>query len=169
MEAVVAAALELPRRPLPAVPAAPAGEPGGTRGRAVRLARMAQAGVRPADLARARRTWRTTRLPGVPAHGDFHTNNIIAAADGPWVVDWELCGERPLGTDLLTLWTTLAEPADRALVLDAARRQAGPARARDLDDLRHALVVRTLAAAVDPEPGGVGDAAVLRALLRELR
>lgn len=167
-DALVAAALELPRLRLP-VAAAPAGEPGGRAGRALRLARMAAAGVRPTDVARARRTWRTTPLPAVASHGDFHTNNIVVAADGPWVVDWELCGEAPQGTDLLMLWATLEEAADRAVVLDAARRQAGAARRSDLDDLAHAVVVRTLAAVVDPAPGGVGDAAVLRGLLRELR
>lgn len=165
--ATVAAALAIAALDLPEAPPGAGGEGGGARW--VRRARMAVGGVRFGDLLAARRG---TGLPLVTSHGDFHAGNVLCGDDGPWVIDWELTGRRPVGYDLLTLWPTLHDPADRALVLDAALAQAGPEHRAGILRLRFTLLVRALAAiaGVPRGVGGVGPGErELRALLAEAR
>jgi hypothetical protein len=162
VRATIAAALAIPALTLPDAPEGAGGEGSGERWR--RRARMAFGGLRPADLLAARRD---PGLPLVTTHGDFHAGNVLCDADGPWVVDWELTAQRPLGYDLLSLWPTLEDPADRDLVLEAAFAQAGPAQRDGVLRLRFALLVRALAA-VAGAPRGVGGVGPPERVLREL-
>lgn len=52
-----------------------------------------------ADVVRARRMRRWLSLPTGTAHGDFHPGNVFGADGKVWVIDWELAGTAPVGTD----------------------------------------------------------------------
>jgi Phosphotransferase enzyme family len=91
----------------------------------------------------ARRVLADLALPDVTSHGDFHAGNVLVAADGPWVVDWELSGLRPAGHDLMTFWPTLERPEDRERLFELAVDLVG--RRPELLRLRYALTVRTVA------------------------
>jgi len=165
--AAIAAALTIPAVELPTAPEGTGGERRGERWR--RRARMIGGGVRVADLLLARRD---PGLPLVRSHGDFHAGNILCDDDGPWIIDWEMTGMRPVGYDLLSLWPTLDDAGDRELVLEAAFAQAGAEHRAGVLRLRFSLLVRALAAVAGAPQGigGVGPpAGVLRRLLVEAR
>ena len=109
----------------------------------VRVARLAASGIDVRAFARARRQAR--RLPADElAHGDYHPGNVLfdRRSGRVFVMDMELLGLAPMGTDLLTLWCGLESADDREAVLVAIL--AGTTRA-DRERLHHWLALRWLA------------------------
>jgi phosphotransferase family enzyme len=168
IRAVVDAAEALAGVALPALPGQITGLStfGTVRHRARSLRRIGR------DFAMARWLFSRSRLPLVTSHGDFHRGNLRIDGGVPWVLDWELVGRRPAGYDLLLLWTTLDDPADRETLLDATVELVGPSWREDVMRLRYVLIVRTLVSKVVPtedvEPDLVAGGA-LEALLPEAR
>jgi hypothetical protein len=124
------------------------------------------------DFAMARWLFARTRLPQVTSHGDFHRGNLRIDGGRPWVLDWELVGRRPAGFDLMQLWTTLEDPADRDALLEATVALVGPRWREDVLRLRYVLLVRTLVTKLAPTQDVEPDLAAggaLRALLPEAR
>ena len=171
VDAVLAAAAELPRQDLPVA------DDGAGRAAELLLAtrRRARVAVSPLpvrDLARARTIIERTSLPRVASHGDFHIENILISEGAAWVVDWELSGHRPAGYDLMQLWATLPGPDDRERLWEGTVALVGTEHRGELFALRYALTVRTIANKLaapqrfhrDPE-----GAARLLALLPSLR
>lgn len=97
------------------------------------------------DLVRARRIGAALDLPPVTSHGDFQDRNILVTDGVAWVVDWERCGQRPLGWDLMRLWATLELEEDRARLFEGAIDLVGEHRRQQLLRLRYALTVQTIA------------------------
>jgi hypothetical protein len=88
------------------------------------------------------------------------------------VVDWELAGPGPAGSDLLQLWASLPRAEDRDRLLDAAVDLVGSRHRGDLDRLRYVLLVGTIAAKIAtalPASRDRRGARALRALLPEAR
>ena len=88
------------------------------------------------------------------------------------MVDWELTGHRPAGTDPLRFWTTLERPEDRERLWEGTVALVGAGHRRALAELRYVLLVRTIAdklADVHPERREPGVAAALLALLPDVR
>ena len=143
VDAVIAAAAELPRQDLPAADGSEASTERLLAAR--RRARVAVSPLPVRDVARARRIIEGTDLPLVTSHGDFHIENILISEGAAWVVDWELAGRRPAGYDLMQLWATLAAPADRERLWAGTLDTVGAKHEHELRELRYALVVRTIA------------------------
>jgi len=167
VEVVVAAAVELARLDLPAPPVAPR--------RRLSLApvrrRLRLAG-RPrlaAEVARARRLLAASPLPEVTTHGDFHPANVLRSGAAAWVIDWELAGRGPAGSDLLRYWATLRDPAERDVVWAGALELGDEL---ELARLRYAVAVLIAADKLShPQELNRDDAGGtnLLALLPELR
>ena len=135
---VAAAAERLQALDLPELPARP--QRGSFRARL----RVLASPLPVADLGRARRVLAESRLPLVTTHGDFHPGNVLISGGAAWVVDWELCGHGPAGSDLLHFASTVESPEDRERLLEAAVGLAG-----DRDEalrLAYAVLVRATAA-----------------------
>jgi len=138
VDLVAAAAERLQALDLPELPARP--QRGSFRARL----RLLGSPLPVADLRRARRVLADSRLPLVTTHGDFHPGNVLISSGAAWVVDWELCGHGPSGSDLLHFASTVESPEDRERLLDAAVELAG-----DRDEalrLAYAVLVRATAA-----------------------
>lgn len=123
------------------------------------------------DVALARRLAGTIRLPAVPSHGDFHPRNVLMDGDAAWVVDWEHSGPRPLGYDLLRMWTNLASDDDRRRLFEGTVALFGEEHLPGLVRLRYVMAVRAAANKVAAprrfrDPAG---AEVLLPLLPQLR
>jgi aminoglycoside phosphotransferase (APT) family kinase protein len=84
------------------------------------------------------------RLASVTTHGDFHQGNVLISGGAAWVVDWELSGHGPAGSDLLLFASTVNSPEDRKGLLEAAAELAGD-RGEALR-LAYAVLVRATAA-----------------------
>lgn len=97
-----------------------------------------------ADLRRARRVMAEIRLPLVTTHGDFHPGNVLINGGAAWVVDWELSGRGPAGSDLLLFGSTVERAEDRERLLESAVELAGD-RSEALR-LAYAVLVRATAA-----------------------
>jgi Ser/Thr protein kinase RdoA (MazF antagonist) len=121
-----------------------------------------------ADVVAARRALRPGSLPAAPAHGDFHEGNVLVDADGPWVVDWELSGPRPLGYDAMQLWATLEDDELRAAFLEAVLAGADAPRRALLLRVRHAVLVQTILRKLLPDRSLNRDPAGADRLLRLL-
>jgi hypothetical protein len=119
------------------------------------------------ELVRAGRLISQTGLPTVTGHGDFHAGNILVAG-GPWIVDWELSGPLPAGYDLMQFWATAPEEVDRELVFDAALEIVGRGQRNELQKLRYAVLVRTIATKIAAERSFDRDPTGARKLLRLL-
>jgi hypothetical protein len=102
------------------------------------------------DLLNARRVLASSSLPRAVAHGDFHEGNVLFAGGDVWLVDWELSGPKPAGYDLMQLWTTLSDSADREQVFAIAEDWLGRRHRQALAALRYVLLVHTIAAKVAP-------------------
>jgi hypothetical protein len=168
VEAAAAAAIEIPRLELPPAPQRPFG---GGKSLRTRL-RVLRGGVPLGDLRASRRTLAEPGLPLVTSHGDFHRGNVLVNGGGVWVVDWELSGRRPAGYDLMQFWATVERGEDRERLFEAAVASVGPSHRGELLRLRHALLVRTIAAKLssrmdfDRDPTGARE---LLALLPAVR
>jgi hypothetical protein len=152
--------LDLPRRPSPRVVASPVEK-------LRRWARLARSPLPVADLVRARRM--ATDLPRVTSHGDFHAAHVLPRDGVVWVIDWEVSGRGPLGLDLMQLWASLPDAADREALTALAVSAVGPEVLR----LRYVALVRRIASKL-AEFGRFGDrdraeAEALMALLPEAR
>lgn len=134
-----------------------------------RRARLAFSPLPVGDVVRARRFAESSRLPVVTSHGDFHAAHVLPRDGCVWVIDWELSGRAPLGLDLMQLWASLPEAADRDTLLDAAIAEVGPTHRADLLRLRYVALVRRIASKL-AELGRFGDRdpAEAQALLRLL-
>jgi hypothetical protein len=137
-EVVAAAAARLQSLELPELPPRPG------RGRARARLRLIASPLPVADLRRARRIMAELRLPLVTTHGDFHPGNVLISGGAAWVVDWELCGHGPAGSDLLLFGSTIDSAEDRERLLEAAVELAGD-RSEALR-LAYAVLVRAAAA-----------------------
>jgi hypothetical protein len=138
VELVVAAAERLRGLELPELPRCPG------RGRARARLRLLASPLPVADLRRARRIMAELRLPLVTTHGDFHPGNVLISGGAAWVVDWELCGHGPAGSDLLLFGSTVDGAEDRERLIEAAVELAGD-RSEALR-LAYAVLVRAAAA-----------------------
>ncbi len=123
-------------------------------------ARLVRSSVPIRELLAARRILAHSRLPRVSAHGDFQVHNLLFAEGVLWVVDWELSGLSPSGLDLMQAWATLEHREDRERLFEAAVELLGAEQRGQLERLRYAVVVRTIAgmlaapAAFDRDPEG---------------
>ena len=138
VELVVAAAERLRGLELPELP------PRLERGRARARLRLLASPLPVADLRRARKIMAELRLPSVTTHGDFHQGNVLINGGAAWVVDWELSGHGPAGSDLLLFGWTVESVEDRERLLEAAVELAGD-RGEALR-LAYAVLVRAAAA-----------------------
>lgn len=138
VDLVAAAAERLQGLELPELPPRPGR--GSTRARL----RLLASPLPVADLRRARRIMAETRLPLVTTHGDFHPGNVLIGGGAAWVVDWELSGHGPAGSDLLLFGSTVDSAEDRERLLEAAVELAGD-RSETLR-LAYAVLVRATAA-----------------------
>jgi aminoglycoside phosphotransferase (APT) family kinase protein len=140
VDAAAAAAAEIPALELPP-------EKSSEHPRSVlfhEVGRIARALVGPisiSDLRAARRELAETDLPSVTCHRDFHPKNLLLDDTGVWVIDWERVNSGPLGLDLLRLWCSLPDPADRERIFEHAVEQVGPSRKPSLERLRFAVAV----------------------------
>jgi hypothetical protein len=153
-------ALDLPRRASPRVVASPPE-------RLRRWAALARSPLPVADLVRARRM--TADVPTVTVHGDFHRVHVLPRDSAVWVIDWEVSGRGQRGLDLMQLWASLPEAADRDALLAAALGDVGP----EVLKLRYVALVRRIASKLaefrrfgDPDRA---EAEALLALLPEAR
>ena len=138
VDLVTAAAEQLQALDLPELPARP------RRGSFRARLRMLVSPLPVADLRRARRVLAESRLLSVTTHGDFHPGNVLISGGAAWVVDWELCGHGPTGSDLLHFASTVESGEDRERLLEAAVELAD-----DRDEalrLAYAVLVRATAA-----------------------
>ena len=78
-------------------------------------------------------------------HGDFSNANVMHAATGVRVIDWEFVGNGILGTDEVRLWSTLEHRSDRDLLLESFLATVSPERLPDIGLLIHWLALRQLA------------------------
>jgi hypothetical protein len=130
-------------------------------------------GVPLGDLRASRRTLAEPGLPLVTSHGDFHRGNVLVSGGAAWVVDWELSGRRPAGYDLMQFWATLDLPEDRERLFETTVMSVGSAHRAELLRLRHALLVRTIAAKLssrmnfDRDPAGAHDLLTLLPAVRQ--
>lgn len=120
------------------------------------------------ELARVRALVQHSTLPRVAAHGDFYPGNVLVSGGVAWVVDWELCGRRPLGYDLMHYWATTEDTLARAVVLEGALDLVGAANRADLLRLRYAVAVRVAASKLAAAASGDRDPAGAQRLLRGL-
>ncbi len=142
----VAEALEVAARLARCAPAG--GGPVATSWRAprrtlpLRVLRLVAAGIRPLEFAAVRSA--ASRLPrAAVAHNDYTFRNVLLDADGGVrLVDWEYLGAGPCYGDELRLWTTLKDPADRALVLEHLLRPLSPRTRADVGLLALWLALR---------------------------
>lgn len=152
VELVAAAAKSLQGLELPEQPPRP------ERGRARARLRLLASPLPVADLRRARRVMAETRLASVTIHGDFHQGNVLISGGAAWVVDWELSGHGPAGSDLLLFGATVERAKDRERLLEAAVELVGD-RSEALR-LAYAVLVRATAAKLsaaqpfDRDPAG---------------
>jgi len=142
VDTVAAAAERIAQLDLPPAPL----RMGRRRGSIRRRARILRSPLPLRDLRVSQRTLADPGLPSVTSHGDFHRGNVLLKDNTAWVVDWELSGNRPAGYDLMQFWATLERPEDRERLFEATVAAVGEARRSELLRLRHALVVRTIAA-----------------------
>jgi hypothetical protein len=99
-----------------------------------------------ADLRMARAIRAASPLPAVSSHGDFVPENLLFDGSALWVIDWELSGRRPAGTDLMQLWTMLDAEDDRQRLFDGAVCIVGEDARAALLAVRYATVVAMIAA-----------------------
>ncbi len=99
-----------------------------------------------ADVRAARRIRDQPELPIVTTHGDFHQANLLAEDSALWVIDWELSGSGPAGSDLLHLWCSLDDDEDRDRLFQGTRELVGRRNERALLALRYSVMVATIAA-----------------------
>jgi hypothetical protein len=170
VDAVLAAAERVSALDLPVVP--PGGGWSALRASLARRVRLIRSPLPLADVVRARRMGPARSLPRVTSHGDFYAENVLIDERAAWVVDWELTGRRPAGTDPLRFWTTLERPEDRDRLWEGTVALVGARHHRALAELRYVLLVRTIAdmlTDVHPECREPEAAAALLALLPVVR
>ncbi|NHA66594.1 phosphotransferase [Phycicoccus flavus] len=102
------------RAPLPTVPAST--WRGDQRTLVARVARSAVGGL-PLRRFRAARAAAAALTDQAPGHGDLYRRNVLADGDRVSVVDWEFLSTHPRWTDHVRLWSTLTDPADRAVAV----------------------------------------------------
>jgi hypothetical protein len=125
-----------------------------------------------ADIRAAREIRARSPLPLAASHGDFVPENLLFDGTALWVIDWELSGQRPMGSDLMQLWSMLESADDRERLFEGAVRIVGARSRGALLALRYAVVVATIsglfAAPSDLDRDGVRGGELL-GLLPELR
>jgi hypothetical protein len=140
VDAIAAAAAEVAVLPLPPGPR----QRGVDIGRRAKvLAGIARSALPMQHMWRARRALSRIDMPQVPAHGDFHSGNLLYERGVLWVVDWELSGLRPAGHDLMQAWTTLQRSEDRQRLFETAVSLIGHRYQSQLERLRYAAAVAT--------------------------
>lgn len=120
------------------------------------------------DLRQAKRILETEELPLVTTHGDFHPRNVLIEEGVAWVVDWELSGRGPVGSDLLHFAAVVDDPADSEALTAAALELAGPEQRAEILRLRYAIFVRAAAAKLATPMGFDRDPAGARRLIERL-
>jgi Phosphotransferase enzyme family len=168
IEAMVDASLRIASMTLPAAPG-PALRRGRSRRAARRIERLARLGLSPLplrDVLLARRLLQRSALPRVTSHGGYHPAHIFLAQGAVWVIDWEQLGSRPLGLDLMQLWSALDDPGDREAVFALALDAIGVPRRQALAELRYAaLIARIVSKLAEQQEFGDRDPLAARTLL----
>ncbi len=91
--------------------------------RVVNAARLLRDGFPLSEYRRSRAD--AMLLPcDVPAHNDFHRENVLATIRGIAVVDWEFAARAPRWSDHVRLATSLTHPEDRATASDLIAERA---------------------------------------------
>jgi hypothetical protein len=169
--AVAAVGAIMERTDLPALEAQ--GRTGAGRLRAVsRRLRTLASPLALRDMVAAKRTLADPRLPEAVSHGDFHAGNLLWDGEALWVIDWELLDRRGAGHDLLSLWPTLEDAADRERLFEGCVGLVGEEHRQALARLRHAITVLVIAGKLAPARAFNADregAQRLLALLPDLR
>jgi hypothetical protein len=163
VEVVIAAAAAIAHLELPAPPAKTGAQPAHALRRRLRLLRHPRLAP---ELARSSRLLAASRLPEVTTHGDFHPGNVLRAGGGGWVIDWELNGRGPAGSDLMRYWATIDDPADRERLYEGALELTGDE--LELARLRYAVAAVTVADRLTHAERTAGDLESGKALLGRL-
>jgi len=151
--------LELPRRSRPAAGGSPLE-------RVMSFSRLAASPLPLRDVFRARRLARSSSLPAVTCHGDFHVAHVMPRDGAVWVIDWELSGRGPLGMDPMLLWASLDDADAREDLLSRTLAAVGSEHERGVLELRYVALVRRIASKLAELPRfGDRDAAAARRLL----
>jgi len=109
------------------------------------ISRIRASELRYADYHASLRALAACRLPLVTSHGDFRPENVLLHAGAAWVVDWEYSGRRPAGYDLMQFWCELEREGDRGRLFASVLELVGVKWRNELERLRYAVVVRTVA------------------------
>ena len=162
---VVEAWSELTRLTLPKRPSG-----NGSSSRLERLERWARLARSPLPITDVLRARRMAFDATVTVHGDFHAAHVLPRGGAVWVIDWELSGKGPRGMDLMQLWASLPDAADRDALMAAVE---GFVPEPELGRLRYVALVRRISSKV-AELSRFGDrdledAQRLLALLPEAR
>lgn len=88
----------------------------------------------------------------VSGHGDLYRRNVIADGDDIRVIDWEFLGAHPRWSDHVRLWSTLTDPADRAVAVGHLEDVVPAAGHHHLAVLVRHLTLRLLAENVAAPP-----------------
>lgn len=132
-----------------------------------RWARLARSPLPIGDVLRARRMAFDAT---VTVHGDFHAAHVLPRDGAVWVIDWELSSRGPRGMDLMQLWASLPDAADRDRLWAAA---VGVVPEPELGRLRYVALVRRISSKVAElsrfGDRDMADAQRLLALLPEAR
>jgi aminoglycoside phosphotransferase (APT) family kinase protein len=132
---------------------------------------LVRGGVRLGELRAVRAAARELPLSQV-AHGDFRAANLVLDEDqGRLVVlEWAALRPAPRHRDLLTLWATAVDEADRRQVAEAVLDRTAGWEVPDVGLLWHAVALEQLVARLTrPDRGDGLDADFARARLAEAR
>jgi hypothetical protein len=133
--------------------------------------RLVRGGVRLPELRAVRSAAR--QLPrSEMAHGDFRSANLVfdEEQDRLVVLDWSGLGAGPRHLDLLTLWATAPDEADRRQVAEAVLDRTAGWEVPDVGLLWHAVALEQVVARLTrPDRGDGLDAGFARARLAEAR
>lgn len=117
---------------------------------------LLRSGIPIRHLIGARRVFADPGLPLAGAHGDLHRGNTLMAADGLWVVDWELSGHQPFGFDAIMFAASLN--ADLlGPVAEWIGEQLGGSHRAAAQRLAYAMAVRVASAKLVPVLSTDGD------------
>jgi aminoglycoside phosphotransferase len=173
-EAAIEAALRI--APLPAPPGEPWEPPRGpafgrARASVEDTGRLVRGGIRPGELRAVRAAARQLPLSEV-THGDLRAANVVLdESRGSLVVlEWTQVHPGPRHRDLLTLWATTPDDADRGAIADTVRDRTAGWEEPDVGLLWHAVALEQLVARLTrPDRGDGLDVEFARARLAEAR
>jgi hypothetical protein len=173
-EAAVDAAVRIAPQPGPdGEPWTPPGGPslGRARAKAEDTGRLLRSGVRLGELRAIRAAARALPLSEV-SHGDFRAANAVLDGEngGLVVLEWVGVQPAPRHRDLLTLWATTPDDADRQAIAEVVRERTAAWEGPDVGLLWHAVALEQVVARVTrPDRGDGLDLRFARSRLAEAR